>query len=614
MNDKGPSSFNDLSGSPEDSPTRVELEPLFSRAGAAPDGTVVADTPDTGTAASTAPSSAGPSLTMNGRWRWAVVGVTTVLVVVLLGAAFVFGQPKSGTPSTVMLYAPSNTAVLVELRQDLPGDQHNLLAQFMSHFPGFADQAAFDSKLDETVNELVKKLSEGGPKLFDYEHHFKPWFGGQVGIFSSNVNQSPGTPPSMTVVLTVRAGQRAILEEGLNPERNDGWTQSTYEGSTIWTGQFLVSNERLNLTWSDEALLISTRIEDLEAALDARADRSPGLADDQYFLQQLAPLHADRLGTFYFDGRSLAQQMRDRMNGTLGIPGASDAVLDSIAVRILGEIRAEGDHVAVTTRTERAANSHMPPLPANRSTDLAALAPRDALVYAEVRDVGQTIGFYVEQSLLPLASAGTPLDLSSVQQMLGVPPQDFFDFIIDASVSISGSAVAPQFGLIATIDDQAIATSRVAKIVSLLRAAMQFGGGVTIDEEQHGAATITVITLESAIGDAPAMSVAVSVTGGRLLIGTHDFVIGALDRTRDLSLAARQEYQAALAAGGANNAGVVFVDIAAAITAYESMIPPDMRADYSLNQKPFLAPLSHVAMISTTENGQQVNHVFLYVK
>ena len=104
------------------------------------------------------------------------------------------------------------------------------------------------------------------------------------------------------------------------------------------------------------------------------------------------------------------------------------------------------------------------------------------------------------------------------------------------------------------------------------------------------------------------------MTGGRLLVGTYDFVIGALDRTRDLSLAARREYQAALAAGGANNAGVVFVDIAAAITAYEAMIPPDIRAEYNLNQQPFLAPLSHMAMISTSDNGQQVNHVFLYVK
>jgi hypothetical protein len=606
MSDKEPSSFNDLSGSPDEIPTRVELKPLFSRSDTAPDETALAAAPP-----------AGQSMTMNSRWRWAVVAVATVLVVGLLGAAFLFGQPKSGTPSTVMFYAPSNTAVLVELRQDLPGDQHNLLAQFMSHFPGFADQAAFDQKVDETLESLFAR-SDGA---VSWQEDIKPWFGGQLGVFSSNLNTGPGTPPSLTAVLTVKQGQRAALDDFLQ-----GWTlsgvplpsempvasQGQHEGVVIYT--MSVEGERLSVAPTDEALLVSTRIEDIEAALDTRADRSPGLADDQYFLQQLAPLHADRLGTFYFDGRAMAQQMRDRIDGTLGIPGADGALLDSIAVRILGEIRAEGDHMAVTTRTERAANSSMPPLPANRSTNLAELAPRDALVYAEIRDVGQTIRFYVEKSLLPLASAGAPLDLSGLQQMLGVPPQDFFDFIVDASVSISGSAAAPQLGLIATVDDEAIATSRVNKVVSLLRAAMQFGGGVSINEEQHGAATLTVIKLSGGLAGAPETSVALSVTGGRLLLGTHDFVIAALDRTRDLSLAARQEYQAALAAGGVNNAGVVFVDIAAAITAYEAMIPSDLRAEYSLNQQPFLAPLSHLAMISTTENGQQVNHVFLYVK
>jgi hypothetical protein len=207
-----------------------------------------------------------------------------------------------------------------------------------------------------------------------------------------------------------------------------------------------------------------------------------------------------------------------------------------------------------------------------------------------------------------------PFDVSTLQQLLGVPPQDFFDFIVDASVSVSGSATAPEFGLVATVDDNAIATARVNTVTTLLRAAMQFGGGVTFEEEQHGAATLTVITLAGGLGELPAASVAISVTGDRLLIGTRDFVIGVLDRPRDESLAARPEYKAALAAGGTANAGIVFVDIAAAISAAEEMVPAELRGDYNLNQQPFLAPLSHLAIVNTTDDGVQVNHVFLYVK
>jgi hypothetical protein len=549
-------------------------------------------------------------MTMDSRSRWAVVGVATVLVAGVLGAAFVLGQPRAGTPSTVARYAPSDTVVLVELRQDLPGDQHNLLAQFMSHFPGFADQAAFDTKVDETLESLFAQ----GDGAVSWQRDIKPWFGGELGFFSSSANPDSGTPPSITVALTIKAGQKATMEAWLTPLLGSGWQQVTYEDQTLWSGQFPDSSERVSLTWSDEALVVSTRIEDLQKALDARADRSPGLADDQYFLQQLAPLHADRLGTFYFDGRALVEQMREQVGGALDLPGMDDAMANSMAIRILGEIRAESDHLALTTRTERPANSSLPPLPGNRSTNLAELAPNDALFYAEVRDFGRSIGWYVEQSLLPLASAqGAPVDLSAIQQLLGVPPQDYFDFVVDASVSVSGLAAAPVFGLVATVDDEAIALARVNKLVTLLRSFMQFGGDVTITDEQHGAARLTLITLRGLDG-ASETSAAVSVTGGRLVLGTHDFVIGTLDRTRDLSLAARPEYQAALAAGGLSNAGVVFVDVAAAIGAYESIPSAEPRADYELNQKPFLEPLSHLVMISTTDGGQLVQHLFLYVK
>ncbi|HUP82582.1 MAG TPA: DUF3352 domain-containing protein [Candidatus Limnocylindria bacterium] len=620
MSDRQPSGFNDLSASQDDTSTKVESTELFSHV-RAPAGTVVAETPPPAATPSGGTGPVGGPMTMNSRWRWAVVGVATILVVGLLGAAFVLSQPKSGAPSTVARYAPSGTAFLVELHQDLPGDQHNLLAQFMSHFPGFADQAAFDQKIDETFESLL--AHQDAP--ISWEQDIKPWFGGQIGVFSAHVNPSFGTPPSTTVALTIKSGQRAALEAWLTPMLGS-WSQNDYEGQTIWSGRFPDSHDLLTLAWSDEALLMSTRIEDLEAALDVRADRSLGLADDSYFLQQLAGLHADRLGTFYFDGRVIAQEMRDQgtyeqgfpPGGALGGLGATDAIIDAIAIRTLGEIRAEGDHLALTTRAERPANSNLPPASANRSTDLAELAPGDSLFYAEVRDVGQTIGFYVEQSLLPVASAGgAPIDLSGIQQMLGVPPQDFFDFVVDASVSVSGSAIAPEVGLVATVDDNAIATARVNKIVGLLRAAMQFGGGVTIGTEQHGAATLTVITLESGMAGAPETSVAVSVTGGRLLIGTHDFVIGILDRTRDQSLAARADYQAAIAAGGAANAGVVFVDIGAAISAYHTVVPMllgEGSTEYELNQKPFLVPLSHLAVVTTTDNGQQVQHMFLYVK
>ena len=116
------------------------------------------------------------------------------------------------------------------------------------------------------------------------------------------------------------------------------------------------------------------------------------------------------------------------------------------------------------------------------------------------------------------------------------------------------------------------------------------------------------------MGELSDVSLAISVASGRLLIGTADFVTGALDRTRDQSLAARPEYQAALQSGGTANAGVMFLDIGAARAALEEMVPADMRGEYELEQRPFLEPMSHLAVIITNDNGVYVNNAFLYVK
>lgn len=567
------------------------------------------------TQTTTAPTSR--PMTMNGRWRWAVVGVATILVVGLLGAAFVLGRPGGGTPSTVARYAPANTVSYLELNENLPGDQHNLLAQFMSHFPGFADQAAFDTKLDETLQSLFDR----NPAGVSWSEDIKPWFGAEIGIFGSTVTPTAGTPPSMTAALTIKQGQRQALESWLVPLMGTGWQQSTYQGNTIWSGQMPQSSERINLTWSDEALVISTRVEDLQAALDVRADRTPGLADDQFFIQQLGALHADRLGTFYFDGRSVAQTLADRMGSALPSGDLTNTLLGAVSVRVLGEVRADGDHLTITSRTSRVspqdgAATDLPPLPSNRASTLAEVAPKDALVYAEMRDVGRMVSWIISKfvTALPSSSAGAPIDLSSMEQLLGSPPQEFFDFIVDASVSISGTVDKPDFGLVASVDDMAIASARVGKIKALLHMLTQFGGGVTFTDEQHGADTVTVITFSGPGSQGSATTLALSLSNGRLLLGTHDFVTNTLDRTRDQSLAARPEYQAALNAGGTSNAGVMFLDIAALRTAYEQMLPTDRRADYNLNGQPFLQPLSNLSVVNVTDGDTMVSHVFLYVK
>src|SRR5207247_952257 len=126
--------------------------------------------------------------------RWLVAAVATVLVVVLVAGAFFLAGPRVGTPSVVAHFAPANTADYVEVRLDLPGDQHDRLASFLSHFPGFADQASLQQKLDDTLSQALKSHDSG----LDWQTDVAPWFGGQVAFFGA------GAGPSFTAALSVK--------------------------------------------------------------------------------------------------------------------------------------------------------------------------------------------------------------------------------------------------------------------------------------------------------------------------------------------------------------------------------------------------------------------------
>ena len=80
------------------------------------------------------------------------MGVTAIATLALTGAS---------PASTVVGYVPGDSVAYGELRLDLPGDQRQEVGEFLSKFPGFADQAALDTKLDEVLDRLLSEETDG---------------------------------------------------------------------------------------------------------------------------------------------------------------------------------------------------------------------------------------------------------------------------------------------------------------------------------------------------------------------------------------------------------------------------------------------------------------------
>jgi hypothetical protein len=560
-------------------------------------------------------------------WRWLLALVATIAVVVVVAGVGYLAVRRVGAPSAVSHYAPANTAFYAEVDLSMPGDQQDQLAQFMSHFPGFADQASFQQKIDDTLNQLLVSSGSG----LTWDHDVAPWFGKQVAFFgnpwaTSTASSSLDGMSAPPVVVVLSVADRAQLEQVLQQPLNDaGATSADYDGQTLWT----IPSSDGALAVTDDALLVGTGA-DVKTALDVKTGKQASLADDDFYLNQLAALHADRLGTMYVDYGQLLQAVSDSMSsmGALvpGMPSGTqfDQLAQSAGFKLVAEVRADGDHLSFSARSSHPSGDNAAPLPSNRHTALAERMPADSLVYFETRDFGQAIKYMFNslQSLAPSASGAPDLGLQSITELLGTQPQDFLDFVQDVAVSASYSNDKLGLGLVATVDDENVARSRVTQLLSLVRLAAAGGtSGLTVDDQQHGDVTITMIHLTGTQPSMPGMagpalpdlSVGVAVANGQLLIGLDDFVANALDRQASDSLAAQPSFKSAAATAG-DNAGMAFVDIAGIRSALEQAIPTAGRSDYDQNVKPFLTPFDYLLQYSVTDGDISESHVFLYVK
>src|SRR3954466_7925894 len=184
----------------------TQSAPLFSPAGPPGSGAQMSEV--VSRPIDPAPQSTGAA--RGGRVRWLVAGLATLLVFAVVGGVLFLAAPRARPPSATAHYVPADTTAYAELRLDLPGDQHDNLASFISHFPGFADQAAFQQKLDESLNSLVSRSNSAG---IDWNNDVKPWFGGQIAVFGDpNTTPSPieidsgnysPQPPKIVIAFTV---------------------------------------------------------------------------------------------------------------------------------------------------------------------------------------------------------------------------------------------------------------------------------------------------------------------------------------------------------------------------------------------------------------------------
>jgi Protein of unknown function (DUF3352) len=569
------------------------------------------------------------------RARWiAAAGAIGLVVLVTALATLVL---TSSTPTSAVLgYVPTDSVAYGEVRLDLPGDQRQKVGQFLSRFPGFADQAALETKLDEVLDRLI---SEGSQGKQTYSRDVKPWFGGQMAFamgpiptIDPNAAESAAKDARGVLLLTVRdeALARSWFTTTMSEARVTG-TSETYNGAqlTLFSKPDATTGQAA-FTIAGGKVAIVGDVESVKAAVDTKGTsplaRSEGVAAAQ------AALTGDDLGFMFLDTKALFEASTQLTETLPSAPPMLDQVAALLPDWTAMRLRVEGDALQLDGVSQHKAA--MPGPDQNRANGVAGFAPPSTMALLAGNDAGASalewIDLYRDEP--GLADAFAQLDQAA--GMLG-GVEALLRWIGDAGVVIAKDADGLEGGFV-TVPADATAGRQ---LLTTLRSFVQLGGaqaGFTVTDEEYNGQTITVLDLgdlrdlAGLAGGAGALPtdpsslpsgwarIAYVATDEVVAIGSSpDFIKHVLDAGSGASLADDARFKGLVGRVDAEHSAVTFLDLTAIRIMVEgamSRATAQERAEYEESVKPFLTPFD--ALISTGAVGSEVDrqHTLITVK
>jgi Protein of unknown function (DUF3352) len=593
-----PASVTPTSSPPSPPTTGVETEttsvPVATQPIAAPEASTTAPRPS--------------------RTRWFVAAAAIALVIAAT-ALITLSLTASAPSSAVLGYVPADSTMYGEVRLDLPGDQRQKVGQFLSKFPGFADQAALETKLDEVLDRLTSESTAGKQS---YTTDIKPWFDGQLAFSIGKIPEMSSSDPeasakAVRALLLVSVKDEALARTWFSKIFADAGVTSTtenYQGTelTLFSDPQTPGLQAGFATVGGKVAIVGDATS-VKAAVDTKG--SSGLAKDPGFAAADGALKGDDVGFMYFDMKAFMDASVKMSQSLASAPPVSDALLAMVPDWVAVRLRVEGDALLLDS-----AAAHVEGLgpTENHANGVAAFAPPSTIAMASGNDYGATLKklFAVYRTEPTTAEAFKELDqaaglIGGLDAAVG--------WMGDSGIVVAQSGDTVEGGIVSVPADAAAGR----QLLTQLRTLVQLGGqqaGITIRDEAYNGQTITIVDLGSlrdlasmagAMGGLPAdpgalpdghAEVAFVATDQVVVIGSSpDFVKHVLDAGAGASLADDARFQGLLARVDASHTALNFVDVTAIRQVAEGALASasaQERAEYEESIKPFLVPFDAV--------------------
>lgn len=547
------------------------------------------------TATETAAPAHGPG---SRRARWIVgLGVAGLAIAIGLVAFLLLGARP--TPEALR-YIAGDSAVVAEVRLDLPGDQMQRVGNLLAHFPGFADQSTLPEKIDEGLSQLVGMAAGGS---VDFRTDLKPWLNGPAFIGIDGLNSPAGDASPLLSATTNGAVDCATTLGGT-------LTHETYRGLDIVTAS---DGEMVGLACViDGRQGLLGKPATVKAALDSKADGT-GIDKNARYQAARSMFTGDQLATVFVNGAAAQELMPNPSFGDLPVPGGLGGLAPSLPEWTMVGIRAEDDALVVDTVAAPIPDPTGGPtllaLPDTHPSVLAAMVPADTLLLVENQGTGVAL-----QNLLA-ALREDPTLAGPLAMLEGFGGADeLVGWVQDAGIAVMGGET-PSGGVLLVAADDAAAANRVATLTNLLALA-GLGGGIEVRETTVAGVKVTTVvvtdlgslvppgTLPGGVEPPAGTPIEFSIAAkGRVIalsVG-EGFMTGLLNVQPGASLADQAGYKRAAERSLAGSRTSVYAAVRGAVTLVEGFVPAEMLAQWESDVRPYLAPVEAVSISTTSE-------------
>ncbi|TAK01518.1 MAG: DUF3352 domain-containing protein [Chloroflexota bacterium] len=598
-----------------------ETQGSAPQAWSGPDSTVPAPTdpvlggpePETlaadGPAAVLEPIAATPAGTAPGasRGRWLIGGGLAVAAIaaIALAASFLAASPLPD----VLKYLPADSAVVVELRPELPGDQRQHLGNLLAHFPGFEDQSTLDAKIDELLERITSE-STGGQ--IDYATRVKPLLAGPMAVSVTadaltGMMAGGGADGFLFVATTDGSATCASIF---------GSTDDADEHREV---EIVLIAGDVGCALHERHLLVGA-LASIRDAIDARLD-AEGVDTNKTYREARSKLEGDQVASVYLDMDPLYDALVDA-SGPLGVemPRIPEGFWTIGGIRVIDDALIFDTYQPVDRST---LPSDAPTSAPAAESRFASALPADTLGYLELHGLGASI----EQTLGVLRSEPSMLEaLGGLEDALGMlgGTANLTGWMEDLGIAVLPTDDALGAVILIRGTDAEVAAARLGQIRNLLVLGST-GTDITVRDSDHGGVTVTTVDLgdvSSLLGsmgvpgaDLGRVELAFAVRGDLVIIGGGGGLVERiLDVEAGTSLATSGTYDRVIEVAGAKNDVQLFVALDASLALAERFLPSTELELWTTELKPYLDHLAGAGMTSITSKTAGHSRIVITVK